>query len=172
MTSLLAHGIWLTLVLGHSGVDGLNDIRTDGRSEDLCCYHQHLPNSNSKTQHSFAINPSPMHSIHFFSSPSHRTPQSPHNPLPQPIIRLNSPVSQTSKKLTYLRQRVRLPTARAISTQDGDGRSGSHLVGIWCRVGGCVVVDCDVRGRRNLSISGNFWWWEVFVRLANGKGSL
>lgn len=35
MTSLLAHGIWLTLVLGHSGVHGLNDIGSDGRSEDL-----------------------------------------------------------------------------------------------------------------------------------------
>jgi hypothetical protein len=35
VTSLLAHGIWLTLVLGHSSVDGLNDIRSDGRGENL-----------------------------------------------------------------------------------------------------------------------------------------
>ena len=35
VTSLLAHGIWLTLVLGHSSVDGLNDIWADGRGEDL-----------------------------------------------------------------------------------------------------------------------------------------
>jgi hypothetical protein len=35
VTSLLAHGIWLTFVLGHSGVNGLNDIRSDGGKEDL-----------------------------------------------------------------------------------------------------------------------------------------
>ena len=35
VTSFLAHGIWLTLVLGHSSVDSLNDIRSDGSSEDL-----------------------------------------------------------------------------------------------------------------------------------------
>lgn len=34
MTSLLAHGIWLPLVLGHSGVDLLDDIRTDGGLEN------------------------------------------------------------------------------------------------------------------------------------------
>ena len=35
MASLLAHGIWLTLILGHSGVDGLDDIGSDGREEHL-----------------------------------------------------------------------------------------------------------------------------------------
>jgi hypothetical protein len=35
VTSLLAHGIWLTLVLRDTGVDGLDDIRSNGRSEDL-----------------------------------------------------------------------------------------------------------------------------------------
>jgi hypothetical protein len=35
VTSLLAHGIWLTLVLRNSGVDGLDDIRSDRSSEDL-----------------------------------------------------------------------------------------------------------------------------------------
>jgi hypothetical protein len=46
VTSLLAHGIWLTLVLGHSSVDGLNDIRSDRRGEDLFNSDQH--NSSSK----------------------------------------------------------------------------------------------------------------------------
>jgi len=35
VASLLAHGIRLTLVLGHSGVNGLNDIGSNGREEDL-----------------------------------------------------------------------------------------------------------------------------------------
>jgi hypothetical protein len=35
VTSLLAHGIWLTLILGHSSVDSLNNIRSDWRCEDL-----------------------------------------------------------------------------------------------------------------------------------------
>ena len=35
VTSLLAHCIRLTLVLGHSGVDSLDDIGSDGRKEDL-----------------------------------------------------------------------------------------------------------------------------------------
>lgn len=34
MTSLLTHGIRLPLILGHSGVDLLNDIRTDGGLEN------------------------------------------------------------------------------------------------------------------------------------------
>lgn len=34
MTSLLTHGIWLPLVLGHSGVDLLDDIRTNGGLEN------------------------------------------------------------------------------------------------------------------------------------------
>lgn len=34
MTSLLTHGIWLPLILGHSGVDLLDDIRTDGGLEN------------------------------------------------------------------------------------------------------------------------------------------
>ena len=39
VTSLLAHGIWLTLVLRNTSVDGLDDIRSNGRSEDLYnCY--------------------------------------------------------------------------------------------------------------------------------------
>ena len=42
VTSLLAHCIWLTLVLGHSGVDSLDDIGSDGRKEDLY-------NSNQRT---------------------------------------------------------------------------------------------------------------------------
>jgi hypothetical protein len=33
-TSLLAHGVRLSLVLRHTGVNLLDDIRTDGRSED------------------------------------------------------------------------------------------------------------------------------------------
>ena len=33
MTSLLAHSIGLTLVLGHSGVDALNEIGADRREE-------------------------------------------------------------------------------------------------------------------------------------------
>jgi hypothetical protein len=35
VTSLLAHGIWLTLVLCDSGVDGLDDIGSDWRGENL-----------------------------------------------------------------------------------------------------------------------------------------
>jgi hypothetical protein len=35
VTSFFAHGIWLTLILRNTGVDGLNDIRSNGRSEDL-----------------------------------------------------------------------------------------------------------------------------------------
>jgi hypothetical protein len=35
MTSLLAHGIGLTSVLGDSGVHSLHDIWSDGRVEDL-----------------------------------------------------------------------------------------------------------------------------------------
>ncbi len=34
MTCLLAHGIGLSLVLGHSGVDLLNDIRSNRGGED------------------------------------------------------------------------------------------------------------------------------------------
>ena len=34
MTSLLGHGIWLTLVFGNVGVDKVDDIRTDGSTED------------------------------------------------------------------------------------------------------------------------------------------
>lgn len=34
MTSLLAHGIWLPLVLGHTRMDLLNDIWTDGGLEN------------------------------------------------------------------------------------------------------------------------------------------
>ena len=35
VTGLLADGIGLALVLRHSGVDGLDDIRTDGGFEDV-----------------------------------------------------------------------------------------------------------------------------------------
>ena len=35
MTSLLAHGIWLALVLRNTGVYGLDDIRANGGGEDL-----------------------------------------------------------------------------------------------------------------------------------------
>jgi hypothetical protein len=43
MASLLAHGIWLTLILGHSGVDGLDDIGSDGREEHLYNPNQFNP---------------------------------------------------------------------------------------------------------------------------------
>jgi hypothetical protein len=42
VTSLLAHGIWLTLILGHSSVYCLNDIRSDRRGEDLYNSNQHI----------------------------------------------------------------------------------------------------------------------------------
>lgn len=35
MTSLLGDGVGLALVLGHAGVDVLDDIRADGSAEDL-----------------------------------------------------------------------------------------------------------------------------------------
>jgi hypothetical protein len=35
VTSLLAHGIWLALILRNTSVDGLDDIRSDRSSEDL-----------------------------------------------------------------------------------------------------------------------------------------
>jgi hypothetical protein len=40
VTSLLAHGIWLTLVLRNASVDGLDDVRSNGRSEDLFSCNQ------------------------------------------------------------------------------------------------------------------------------------
>lgn len=35
MTSLLAHAVRLALVLGHAGVDRLDNVRADGRLEDI-----------------------------------------------------------------------------------------------------------------------------------------
>ena len=35
MSSLLAHSIWLPLVLGHAGVHSLDDVRADWCLEDI-----------------------------------------------------------------------------------------------------------------------------------------
>ena len=61
VASFLAHGIWLTLILRNTGVDGLDDIRSDGRSEDLFNCNQLAPPmpfpSSKHNSHTIANSP-------------------------------------------------------------------------------------------------------------------
>ena len=102
VTSLLAHGIWLTLILGHSSVDGLNDIWADGRGEDLYI----RPSARTQISQFHLLIPS----------------------FPKISISSNLRASKSST-CSYLWERVSRTAGSAIGGQDGNGRSGSHLEG-------------------------------------------
>jgi hypothetical protein len=53
MTSLLAHSVWLTLVLRNTGVDSLNDIRANWGSEDL--FNSKLNQFKSSNHNNFEL---------------------------------------------------------------------------------------------------------------------
>lgn len=114
MTGLLAHGIWLTLVLGHSSVNGLNDIWADGGCEDLYPFDQ------------LQFNPISL----FFSIPNPRSPFCiPQSQFQSPrynVFFLLGASSLQEFSGAYLWQRMSRTSGLALGGQDGDGRSRSH----------------------------------------------